>query len=343
MATLHGKVGAVYLGQAYTVHCDIASSSITVPHNSDIDFDADDNFTLEMWAHINATGDRGEPLLIKEASNGYSLATATGGKLQWLTTDSPDDNSWSTTTTFASDTLHHVVIVRNASTRSDYIYVDGEKDVVFAYTYNAQDLRNTSDLYIVGFTNASLYLHQLRIFRTAVTDAHVSDMFKGKKVARDNCVLDLRCGNGRGTTIYDLSGKAHDGTLANVSMWDTSHASSDVLVCALGFYNWSLSYEADDHDCTEFGGAVASVPYPKEFIPGLTNWTVTAERYWKSPDYAYRVGNEVFVRLYWDESSENRYEGWGIITGVSVNTPVDDLVTETISIRGKKNLAVVTS
>jgi len=108
---------------------------------------------------------------------------------------------------------------------------------------------------------------------------------------------------------------------------------------SIGFHNWDLDITCDTHDVTEFG---VTSPYPRSFIPGLTTWTLTAERYWRTSDYGASMGysDAVLVKAYWDRPNNMRYEGWGILTGVSPTTPVDALVTETISIQGEDLLEV---
>jgi len=111
---------------------------------------------------------------------------------------------------------------------------------------------------------------------------------------------------------------------------------------SLGFTNWSLDITCDTHDTTEFG---VTSPYSRTFLPGLTTWTITAERYWRTSDYSASMGysDAVLVKAYWDRPNNMRYEGWGILTGASPTAPVDALVTETINIQGEDLLEVKSS
>jgi hypothetical protein len=112
--------------------------------------------------------------------------------------------------------------------------------------------------------------------------------------------------------------------IADFKYWTTTEQS-------VGFYNWSLEYTAEAHDVTQF---ILSSPWPRSFIPGLTNWTATAERYWQTSDLFTQNGTEAIVRLFWDHPNNKRYEGWGIVTGISATTPVDGVVTQTLNVQG---------
>ena len=113
-----------------------------------------------------------------------------------------------------------------------------------------------------------------------------------------------------------------------------------VVNMAVAFHNWSLDYTAETHDVTTF---CVSSPYPRTFVPGVTSWSGSAERYLKTPEYIGVAGTEVIVKLFWDKTTNARYEGWAIVTGVSTTTPVDDIVTETVNFQGTGAIATATN
>jgi len=107
---------------------------------------------------------------------------------------------------------------------------------------------------------------------------------------------------------------------------------------ALGFHNWSADLAGDAEETTVFG---LTAPYPRSYIPGLTSWSGSAEKYLKVPECEGMVGTEAIVKLFLDESTNYRWEGWGVFTGVSPTTPVDAVVTETVNFQGTGALEVI--
>lgn len=100
-----------------------------------------------------------------------------------------------------------------------------------------------------------------------------------------------------------------------------------------GFYNWSLDLSADMEDCTDFQSNGW-----REFVPTLKGFTISAEAYWQDETFQDRLGEEVVVALYTNESNDERYEGFAYITSDSIETPVDGLVQDTVEFTGNGEL-----
>jgi hypothetical protein len=109
-----------------------------------------------------------------------------------------------------------------------------------------------------------------------------------------------------------------------------------------GFYNWSLSYSADALDVTDFGDGGT-----RTYISGLVNWTATADKHWLTTgNQDSWIGTEVVIRFFKvydaDPTATTNYyfEGTGIVSGVSINEPVGEVVTQTLSMTGTGTLSV---
>lgn len=98
-----------------------------------------------------------------------------------------------------------------------------------------------------------------------------------------------------------------------------------------GFYNWSLPMTGDVSEVTDFSSAGW-----KEFIGLLKSWTGSAEQFWLNESWTDELGNLLIIKFYEDTGAAlQRYEGWGILTGASVNTSVSTLITSPLSFQGK--------
>jgi len=104
------------------------------------------------------------------------------------------------------------------------------------------------------------------------------------------------------------------------------------------FFNWSLDYAGDALDVTTFtsGG-------PRQYIPGLTTWTATAERFIVHGGYAHDMGGKFVCEFYHDEANAKYLDGWGIVSGIAPNLVVDEVINERVSFQGTQWLGVETS
>lgn len=104
----------------------------------------------------------------------------------------------------------------------------------------------------------------------------------------------------------------------------------------LGFYNWSLDNGVDMLDVTDFGDGGY-----RSFISGLKAWTATAEKHYYTTEHQDSLmGMIVWVRFFTGYNAAPNvtnayfYEGPAFISGISTNTPVDGVITQTIAFQG---------
>ncbi len=106
------------------------------------------------------------------------------------------------------------------------------------------------------------------------------------------------------------------------------------LAQAGGFFNWSIDGDADDADATTF----ASQGW-KEFARTLKGWSGSAEAYWGDEQFFDSLGKTVVVKLFVDAGpAQDCFEGFAIINGDGIESPVDGLVQETVEFTGTGQL-----
>lgn len=114
-----------------------------------------------------------------------------------------------------------------------------------------------------------------------------------------------------------------------------------------GFFNWSISSNAEVHDTTAFSDGTVRV-----FTAGLTTWTATAERWWltggAAADTEPQPGDTHYLRFFVvytsapNTATNYYYEGSCICTAVNPTTPVGGIVQGTISWQGSDTLTWTT-
>jgi hypothetical protein len=106
------------------------------------------------------------------------------------------------------------------------------------------------------------------------------------------------------------------------------------LIQAGGFFNWSIDGDADDAEATTFesGGW-------KEYKRALVGWSGSAEAYWGDTQFYDSLGKTVVLKLFIDAGpSQKCFEGFAIINGDGIESPVDGLVQETVEFTGTGQL-----
>ena len=140
-------------------------------------------------------------------------------------------------------------------------------------------------------------------------------------------------------------------TVASTSEAGTvTFAEAEPGVEVLGFYNWSLSYTGDVLETTDFDDSSGG----RSYIPGLTSWTVTAEKHFLTTGNEIDdwVGTAVEMRLFIDYASSTStpstgspsqyWKGDTVVTGLDQSTPVDAIVNQSISFQGDRVLTLKT-
>lgn len=102
--------------------------------------------------------------------------------------------------------------------------------------------------------------------------------------------------------------------------------------------NWSLDIGADMLNVESLGDSW------KEVIVGLKEWSASVEVDWDMSDTAQVAiqnaliaGTSVSLKLY--TNSTNYYSGTAYISGASIETPVDDLVSASLELAGSGTLS----
>jgi len=115
----------------------------------------------------------------------------------------------------------------------------------------------------------------------------------------------------------------------------------------LGFYNWSLSYSSDALETTNFDNSSGG----RNYIPGLTSWTATTDKYFQTANNEVDdwVGQTCELRLFLNyvatpasTDSSQYWKGDTVVTGIDETTPVDALVTQSVSFQGDRSLTLKT-
>ena len=122
---------------------------------------------------------------------------------------------------------------------------------------------------------------------------------------------------------------------------------ADPGVPVLGFYNWSISRTGDVLETTNFDNSSGG----RNYISGLTGWTVTADKYFQTADTEIDewLGQAVEIRCFLNYvatpstgSPSQYWDGDTVVTGLDHSTPVDALVTRSISFQGDRALILKT-
>ena len=118
-----------------------------------------------------------------------------------------------------------------------------------------------------------------------------------------------------------------------------------IEVC--GFYNWTINYVSGTYETTAFCNSSGG----KAFIPGITEWSASADKHFLSADNVVDnwVGTKVKVRFFTKYvtspttgAPSQYWEGNMIVTGIDETTPVDALVDQSLSFQGDAGLTLTT-
>lgn len=108
-----------------------------------------------------------------------------------------------------------------------------------------------------------------------------------------------------------------------------------------GCFSWSVDNTCEIHETTDFADDGV-----KTYIAGPTTWSGSAEAHWISDDLRGSwLGSEMILKMYLDDTTtpKERYEGWGIISGLNPSVAVDALIDEPISFQGTDELQYTVS
>lgn len=104
-----------------------------------------------------------------------------------------------------------------------------------------------------------------------------------------------------------------------------------------GGFNWSIDNAMETTEATTFESEGF-----KEFVALLKEWSGSLDCYWISHDMAKLQGERIVTVFYVVDSATGgrteRYEGFAILSGLSIDSPVDALVEQSIDLQGDGTL-----
>lgn len=114
----------------------------------------------------------------------------------------------------------------------------------------------------------------------------------------------------------------------------TVSGKSYTMSAAGGFTNWSIDLGADLVDVTTFGSNGW-----KESQPSLNEWSASAEAFWGDASFLTSLGQEMVFSFYVDSGANKyRYEGYGLLNADGIEVSVDEMIKESIEIKGNGKL-----
>ena len=115
----------------------------------------------------------------------------------------------------------------------------------------------------------------------------------------------------------------------------------------LGFHNWAINYKVGLLDKTAFDTSSGG----RSYVTDITDWTASADKYFLSTGNPVNdwLGETVKARFFMKYvatpstgNATRYYEGDTIVTGIDMGTPVDALITQSISFQGVGSLTPTT-
>ena len=213
------------------LNLDGATQYMSVADHANLDFGVSQNKTVTCW--IKTTTNTGTPRIFAKrnatSGNGYEFWTGNGsnaGKFAMNMSGTGSPNNISTagfsTTSIADGTWHHIALVLDASSsRTLYGYLDGVLvNTGKTFTSVSSDFSNTLN-FIVGATSdaGKSYrwagqIDNVRIWNNAMTATELqADMVTTLTGPTSNLLASWDFENISGTTVPDISGNNHPGTL----------------------------------------------------------------------------------------------------------------------------------
>ena len=96
-----------------------------------------------------------------------------------------------------------------------------------------------------------------------------------------------------------------------------------------GVKAWSLNLVGDTLETTDYADSGH-----RTFIAGLDGWTGSCEVNWDTANSSLAVGETIDALIFSVVGATEKYTGEAIVTGISVSSSVDGLVTMSVSFQG---------
>lgn len=104
------------------------------------------------------------------------------------------------------------------------------------------------------------------------------------------------------------------------------------------FFEWTLSWTSEAKEVTKFSSGGN-----REFIPGLTDWTCTAKRFFDT-DTGYpqgRIRSRTLIILHMDQDGGKTLIGWGILTEFPLDVKPGEIIESPITFQGSDALGIL--
>ena len=98
----------------------------------------------------------------------------------------------------------------------------------------------------------------------------------------------------------------------------------------VGIRDWTLTYDADALEVTDYGDSTARI-----YVPGLTSWSATATGWWDAANTAVPINS---ATLTLNINGTSNYSGAAIITNLTITSVVDAVITASFSFQGTSTL-----
>ena len=232
---------------------------IITPSSTNFDFN-DQDFSISVWIKSDWTGSGFERRIVNYGGsvyNDYGMFYNDDGTVNFYILE--PSVVVTSSISLADDLWHHIFVVRDNAGDELRLYIDGELDSsVFGgsgnLTNQPADRRFTIGRKERSSGQAQSYfdglIDDIRIYNRALSANEISDLY----TKESGLVAYWDFNEGSGTTLADISGNGHDGSITNAT-W------------ALGVEGNALYFNGTD--------AFVTVPYDPSFS-NLTNLTIEA-------------------------------------------------------------------
>ncbi len=194
---------------------------VEIPDNNAFDFTT--NYTLEAWIYYT-DWDAGDGIISK-----YNTGSSNGWKLQLAWTEGAlVFDQMNTAAILTTNNWYHIAAVNDNGTR--HLYVNGTEyplsgsttapSVNTDYVAIGTDHNDEADpRYFTG------KIDEVRVWNDARTETEIrTHMCKTLEGNEDNLVAYYNFNSATGSTLYDITGNGHHGTLQNSPVWTSSDA-----------------------------------------------------------------------------------------------------------------------
>ncbi|SLM32559.1 exported hypothetical protein [Desulfamplus magnetovallimortis] len=212
------KASGAFAGPRKALDFDGSNDYVNIPHNAQLSFTNESNYTIEAWIKPRSFN------LLGGIVGKYHTQESYGYTLR-LTFDSPysgirfDDMS-TANGILTLDQWHHIAAINSGGTKK--VYLNGVEQTLSGIPYT---VAANSDPVIIGkdflAESGTRYFNgeidEVRIWNVARTDDQIRENMMNTLNGSDaNLVAYYRMDQSDGTTLYDMTANANNGTLTNM-------------------------------------------------------------------------------------------------------------------------------